>query len=158
MERTIGDLSGHVIVVGFGAMGQQAAAAFRTAGRVVVVIDKTDAAANEAAAAGFHAIQGDAALDTTQKAARIDRAEALVISILAGADKLSIVLIARALHPTLHIETLASSEHASEWLRHAGADIVIRSEELVAREFVQALSVRQGARQGSPAGRTSPPR
>ena len=67
MRKRIDALEQHVIVCGYGHVGQHVCADLLGAGVPVVVIDRRDAAAALAAArdAGAHAVLGDATADAT---------------------------------------------------------------------------------------------
>ena len=122
------NLSGHVIVAGYGVSGGEAVAELMRTGvapQKIVVIDGEAQALKTAEACGATVLEGDATRDQTLQAARVDRARAVVVS--AGRDDTSIliVLTARRLAPKAAISAVIRSEDNEALARQAGADTVI---------------------------------
>jgi len=122
------NLSGHIIVAGYGVSGSQAAAELIARGTdpgAIVVIDCNAAALEAAEAAGCAVLQGDATRDKTLQAVKIGRAKALIIS--AGSDDTSILitLSARHLAPDLSISVAVRNSDNELIARQAGATTVI---------------------------------
>ena len=148
MERVLAKLDGHVIVVGYAALGQLVAAQLARGGAGVVVVDRDEAAASLAADHKLVAIQGAAEDEATLRSARVDKARAMVVTTADPSRKLTTTLMARALNPGLFISTVGDDGRLSGWLTHAGASDVVVVDHLVADALVSRL--RQGLTQ--PAG------
>ncbi len=122
MERSIAGMEDHVIVCGWGRVGQTIARDVAAAGRDVVVVD-TDAERLEHVDLPF--IVGDATDDTVLQAASIETAYALVAAIDTDAANLYVTLSGRSLRPDLFIVARARIESAEPKLTQAGADRVV---------------------------------
>lgn len=127
MERSIGGMSGHVIVCGWGRVGRALAGFVNGAEHPVVVID-TDAARLEDI--GLPYVVGDATEDDTLRRAGIERARALVAALDTDAGNLFVTVSARALHPELFIVARARVDSTEEKLLRAGADRVVNPQRI----------------------------
>lgn len=127
MERSIGDMSGHVIVCGWGRVGRALAGFVQGAEHPVVVID-TDITRLEDI--GLPYVVGDATEDDTLRRAGIERARALVAALDTDAGNLFVTVSARALHPDLFIVARARLDTTEEKLRRAGADRVVNPQRI----------------------------
>jgi voltage-gated potassium channel len=125
MEHQLANLSGHLVVCGFGRMGRLVCEEFSHAGMPFVVIDR-EARVLE----GFKhphgiALVGDATADDVLRRAGVDRARALVSAAASDADNLYITMSARFLSERLFIVARAESEGAERKLKRAGANRVV---------------------------------
>jgi voltage-gated potassium channel len=94
MERKLDHLANHVIVIGFGALGQLVARRLHESGEQVVVIDRADGLAAQASSLGYLVVQGDAGVDDAAlDYAKIGQAKALVVTTEDPDRKLSITLM-----------------------------------------------------------------
>ena len=128
MARLQQQLSGHVVVTGFGTTGSEAVdelIARGTAAEEIVVIDSDDACLARAESLGCATLNADATRDKTLIAVRIAEARAMVVS--AGSDDASILitLTARHLAPKLKISVAVRNEDNELLARQAGATTVI---------------------------------
>jgi voltage-gated potassium channel len=128
MERIQRNLTGHVVVAGFGTSGAEAVdelIARGTRAQDIVVIDATEEALERAESLGCAILNGDATRDKTLQAVRIEAAKALIVS--AGRDDTSILitLTARHLSPGLTISVAVRNEDNELLARQAGATTVI---------------------------------
>ena len=127
MDRKIADMHDHVIVCGWGRVGRSVAADLVQSGKQVVVIDVNPA---RVADLGLPTVVGDATLDSTLRAAGIERAAALIASLDGDADNLFVTLSSRALRAELFIVARAREESSVAKLSNAGADRVVNPQEL----------------------------
>jgi voltage-gated potassium channel len=122
------NLSGHVIVAGFGETGSEAVdeliARGEDAGNIVVV-DCDDAALAQAKACGCIVLRADATRDQTLSDVRITDARTVIVT--AGRDDTSILitLTARHLAPDVPISIVVRNEDNEFPARAAGATTVI---------------------------------
>jgi voltage-gated potassium channel len=121
MRRRIDALDQHVIVCGYGHVGQHVCADLLGGGAPVLVIDRLDAALAAACDTGAHRLLGDATDDATLKRAGIDRARALVAVAGSDADNVLITMTARLLQPRLPIVSRAQDPATIPKLLRAGA-------------------------------------
>ncbi len=146
MESTLDRLANHVIVVGFGDLGELVAGLLRDAGDQVVVIDRAVEHSARASTLGHLVVQGDAgADDAVLDHANISHAKALVITTEDSDRKLSITLMARSRNPTLKIAVTGANGARGALLHCAGASEVVITEDLIATALVDRL---RGATKG----------
>lgn len=128
MARIQKQLTGHIIIAGFGTSGSEAVNELLARGEkpeALVVIDSDDGSLALAEALGCNVLKGDATRDRTLLDAAIGRARAIIIS--AGRDDTSILmtLTARHLAPDLPISVVVRAEDNELLARQAGATTVI---------------------------------
>ncbi len=137
MNREISKLSGHTIVCGWGRVGRAVAEDLAETGQSVVVVDlDADRIANVA----HPAVVGDATLDSTLRAAGIERAKALVAALEGDAENLFVTLSARAIVPELFIVARARQDESVPKLANAGADRVVNPQELGAARMASFVA------------------
>jgi voltage-gated potassium channel Kch len=146
MEQTLSRITGHVIVIGFGAVGRMVAGQLRKGGEQVVVVDRADDLASQASNLGYLVVQGDAGVDdSVLDSSGIERAKALVVTTEDPDRKLCITLMAHARNPGLRIAVTARSEPRGALLRRAGASDVVIAEDLIAGVLVDCLGRKASA-------------
>jgi voltage-gated potassium channel len=125
MERRIGAMHGHMILCGWGRVGQ--AITRRAGGADLVVVDTS---AERIGTVSGPYVHGDAASEEVLRAAGIHRARVLVTALSTDADNLYVTLTARSMAPGLFIVSRAASEAAVGKLVQAGADRVVNPQDL----------------------------
>ncbi len=128
MARIQKQLSGHVVVLGFGISGSEAVAELIERGTdpsSIVVMDTSEERLQIAEDMGCNVICADAARDENLMAVRIAQAQTVLVS--AGRDDASIliVLTVRHLAPSVPISVVVRAEDNEILARQAGADNVI---------------------------------
>ena len=128
MARIQRDLTGHIIIAGFGTSGSESVnelIARGTAPRDIVVIDPSEKALETAEVLGCNILCGDATRDRTLSDVKVERARSMIVS--AGRDDTSILitLTARHLAPDVPISIVVRNEDNELPARQAGADTVI---------------------------------
>lgn len=136
MDKQISQLRGHVVLCGWGRVGRAVATDLQREGRHVVVVD-SDAA--RVADVTLPTIVGDATLDTTLRAAGIERAHALVAALADDADNLFVTLSGRSINPALFIVARARQDESIGKLARAGADRVVNPQELGAARMASFI-------------------
>ena len=127
-QTMVNRLSNHVILCGYGAMGQEVAHRIRSDRSEdveVVVIDRDPGRVALARDHGFDSINGDASLDDVLSKAGLVRAFSLVTALGSDADNLYVVLSAKAMAPEVKVIARAATEEAANKLRLARADDVV---------------------------------
>lgn len=122
------NLTGHIVIAGFGVTGREAAEELIARGapaEKLVVIDCLAEAVQEAETLGCTVLQGDATRDATLEEVRIREAQSMIVT--AGRDDTSILitLTARHLAPALCISTTIRAEDNELLARQAGATTVV---------------------------------
>jgi CPA2 family monovalent cation:H+ antiporter-2 len=124
----------HVVLVGFGRVGERVAKRLEDIGAAVCVVDERPEAAAEAMRRGLKSI-ADAAPDAFE-AAKLASASALIVSIPDVFAAGHIVEQARAAHPDLRIVARAHSDAEAEYLTKRGATMVVQGAERIAQALV----------------------
>ena len=115
----------HVIICGYGRMGQEVAACMAREEVPLLVIDQQAQRTALAMEHGFYGVTGDASLDDVLRRAGVERARSLVAVLGTDADNVYVVLSANALAPRIPIISRAESQEAASKLRRAGANDVV---------------------------------
>jgi len=127
MDRSIAAMSDHVVVCGWGRVGQTIARDLAAAGQEVVVIDVDP---ERFVDMDLAFIEGDATDDAVLERASIHRARALVAAVDSDAANLFVTLSGRALRDDLFIVARARVESAEAKLLQAGADRVVNPQHI----------------------------
>jgi voltage-gated potassium channel len=139
MRKRIDALEQHVIVCGYGHVGQRVCADLMGGGVPVVAVDRLDAPLVTAGAAGAHPVLGDATADGTLRRAGIARARALVAVAGTDSDNVVITMTARLLSPTLPIVSRAEDEATVPKLLRAGANRTVLPHAIAGGRMAQAV-------------------
>ena len=126
MDRQIAAMRGHMILCGWGRVGQAIVRHLANDADVVVV----DTAPDRLATVTGPYVQGDATDEDVLRSAGIDRAGVLVTALNTDADNLYVTLTARSMAPRLFIVSRAATESAVGKLVQAGADRVVNPQDL----------------------------
>jgi voltage-gated potassium channel len=137
MDREINKMSGHTIVCGWGRVGRAVAEDLAEAGHAVVVVDVDPERVTDVP---YPTVVGDATLDSTLRAAGIDRARALIAALEGDAENLFVTLSARAIVPELFIVARARQDESVPKLANAGADRVVNPQELGAARMASFVA------------------
>jgi len=137
--RALAAMKDHVVVCGFGRVGQQVVAELQAMGEPVVVIDRDPEVLARCQRRNVLAVEGDATDDEVLLQAGITRAKGLVTVLESDADNLFVVVSARTLNPRLQIVTRATTEAAARKLRRAGADRVVEEYAMAGHRIVSHL-------------------
>ncbi len=124
-QRTLENLQNHIIVAGFGYMGQILAQQLNENRQPFVVIDQNIERVNRAESFGYTAYQGDATDETTLETVGITKAKVIAIVLPQDTDNVFITLTARGLNPNLIIMARGEQPSTEKKLRLAGADHII---------------------------------
>lgn len=125
MTRTIETLKDHVIICGFGRMGQILAKKLAESQTPFVIIDNNDERIEQAETFGYLVYTGNATDDITLYKAGIDTAKALATVLPDDAANVFITLTARELNPKLMILSRGELPSTEKKLRLAGANQVV---------------------------------
>ncbi|NJN01101.1 MAG: potassium channel protein [Leptolyngbyaceae cyanobacterium SL_1_1] len=125
MIQEIENLSGHVIVCGYGRMGQMLSHKLWQEKQVFVVLDNDSERIALAQESGYLVYQGNATDESTLEAAGIARAKALSTVLPEDASNVFITLTAREMNPQLIILARGKLPSTEKKLRLAGANHVV---------------------------------
>lgn len=135
MQRTLEELSGHIVLCGYGSVGRAVAREVNKAGRKLVVIDHDKEAATHADEHGYFAIHADCTDEETLQEAGIYSASGLIATLDHDAANVYLILLAREQNPGLRIVSRADRAETRSALRRAGADQVIVPGEIAAMQL-----------------------
>jgi voltage-gated potassium channel len=127
MDRHIAGMSGHIVLCGWGRVGQSIARHLAGSAGPLVVID---ADPTRALGCDELVVTGDATSDEVLRAAGVHRAATLIAALTTDADNLFVTLSGRALNPALFIVARARDATSVDKLTRAGADRVVNPQEI----------------------------
>lgn len=139
MQKDIDKLSAHVIVCGFGRIGQMLCRQLRGAHRPFVVIDHAEERISAARNIGYPFIHGDATDEDTLRQAGVGRARALATVLREDAANVFITLTARSLNRELQIIARGELPSTENKLIQAGADRVVLPARIGAERVAELL-------------------
>jgi CPA2 family monovalent cation:H+ antiporter-2 len=135
------DLSGHVVVVGYGPSGRRLTTVLQQANIPFVIVELNPRSVDEAREAGLRAVYGDATRPHVLEVAGIEHAHCLVVAINDREATVRTVQQAHRERPDLQILARADFLDDVERLHDAGAQIVIPPElETAVRFFSEVLT------------------
>jgi CPA2 family monovalent cation:H+ antiporter-2 len=142
-------LSGHVVLVGFGRVGQHIAEALDARGLPYVVAEQHREAVEKLRGRGIHAVVGDAADPAVLIQVHVARAKILVIAIPDAFQARKMIEIARTLNPHIHVVVRSHSEDEAALLRREQAVDVLVGERELADSMARHVSEHVDAHRGS---------
>jgi voltage-gated potassium channel len=125
MNRDIRNLKDHVVICGFGRIGESLVDELTVQKRKLLVIDTHPERITEAENLNYLVLGGDATQEDVLLRAGVDRAATLVSGLASDADNVFITLTSRNLNPNLHIIARCEYPSSEKKLRQAGADRVV---------------------------------
>lgn len=126
MQKEIDGLRDHIVVCGYGQVGQAIAVELSGGGREVVIVDRRHDLDPEIPLV----VVGEATDDEVLARAGLHRARTLILALDSDTDNLYVTLTARALRSDLFIVARANSSTADPKLHRAGADRVVNPHEI----------------------------
>jgi voltage-gated potassium channel Kch len=139
MQSQIDKLKDHVIVCGYGRIGQMLAHELKAGGTQFVILERSDKRADEARTHGYPTVQADATDEGGLKLAGIDRARALATVLPDDAANVFITLSARSLNRSIQIIARGEVPSTEKKLRHAGADKVVLPTHIGAERIAEMI-------------------
>ncbi len=137
--RKLSKLQDHVIIAGFGIMGENVAEALQLEGKHFVVIEKDPERFADAESRGYMVFNEDATTDANLLALNIRKASTFISLLNSDAQNMFTVLSARELNPNLFIIS-RSFEHGNiNKLKKSGANIIISPYDLSSRRIVNTV-------------------
>jgi voltage-gated potassium channel len=128
MQRLHKRLNDHIIVCGFGTVGESIVKELMAHGESsedIIVIEKDEEAAQRATAMGLTAMRGDASSEAILQAACIERASHVMVAPSHDDECVLICLTVRTLNPHVRLVAGGREEENVKLLYRAGADVVV---------------------------------
>jgi voltage-gated potassium channel len=154
MQSQVDKLNDHIIVCGFGRIGQMLAHELKAGSARFVILERSDKRAEEARNLGYLTVQADATDEGGLKLAGIDRARALATVLPDDAANVFITLSARSLNRTIEIIARGEVPSTEKKLRHAGADKVVLPTHIGAERIAEMILYPEAARQARDTDKT----
>jgi voltage-gated potassium channel len=126
--RKTESLEGHVIVCGYGKIGEKVCQVLDESKKEYVVVDQDPSIAKLLREMKINVVEGDATHSRVLKMARIEKAKGLVTTFGSDTNNVFVILTARELNPNLLIASRAVSEEVVNKMHRAGAGIVVLPE------------------------------
>ena len=124
-QRRLLRMRDHVILCGYGRMGQEIAAQLQKEAIPLVVIETDPDRRDVAETRGLNVVHADATMDDTLLDAGLEHCRSLVAALSGDASNLYVILSARDLRPDCRLIARANSDEATSKLRLAGASVVV---------------------------------
>jgi CPA2 family monovalent cation:H+ antiporter-2 len=141
-NRENGDISGHVIVAGFGVPGRVVADLLESRGIKYCVIELNPSTCERCQLSGVPIHAGDVTNPDVLREAHIDTAAMFIVAIPDEKAALEATRQARLLNPTVKIITRCHFTSAGFEAKRFGADDVVIAEQVVATELAAVVSER----------------
>lgn len=137
--KTMSRLKNHLVVAGFGIMGEQVCRELQKLKIKFIVIDNRNERFAAAEERGYNVLLGDATDEDILKLAGIDRARTFISLLSSDADNIFTVLSAREANPVVFIIARALDTDNRNKLFRIGANRVITPYELSSRRIVNTV-------------------
>lgn len=125
-------VTGHVVVVGHGRVGQRIAETLTAQGIPLVIAEQNRELVEELRGRGIHAVAGDASEPAVLIQAHIARASVLVIAIPDSARARRMIETAKILNPKVRYVIRAHSDEEATFLRNESSGTVLMGEQELA--------------------------
>lgn len=142
-ERERRQFFNHVVVCGYGIVGQRVVEVLREGKIEFVVIELDPEKVRILHERGYRAIHGDATFSTVLNEASIATAKAIAVVMDNDAKNLFAILTARSINKDVFIATRANEDFLREKLIEAGADYVIMPQKTASREILKELGIKR---------------
>jgi voltage-gated potassium channel len=139
MQKDIEHLADHIIICGYGRIGQMLARELQAGKSDFVVIERGDGRIGAARDSGFLSLQGDATDEDVLRRAGVARARALATVLPDDAANVFITLSARSLNRGLTIIARGEAASTEGKLIQAGADRVVLPTRIGAERMAELL-------------------
>ena len=140
MTTEISKLKQHVVICGFGRLGQDLAEQLSYRKVAFVVIDSDIEKYSQGQERGYLGVHGDATDESVLDEANLASAKAIVTALPTDAQNVFITLTARNLSPDIQIIAKAEQESSCKKLRQAGANKIVMPHRVGAQQMERMIS------------------
>jgi voltage-gated potassium channel len=141
IQRIMNDMNNHVIVCGYGRVGEKAVQELQDHSHEVVIVESNEELVKKLRDAGVHVLAGDATEDENLINAGLDRARALITTLPDDAQNLYVVLAAKERRNDLLLISRASNSNAVSKLKVAGAQNVIMPDQVGGAHMASLVAI-----------------
>ena len=124
-KRILRKMKDHVILCGYGRVGQEISKQIKTQNIPIVVVENDTDRKKIAEENGLEVLFADATLDETLNLAGLNTCKSLVVTLPNDAANLYVVLSAKSIRNSVKVIARAGTEESANKLRLAGANIVV---------------------------------
>ena len=124
-KRILRKMKDHVILCGYGRVGQEISKQIKTQNIPIVVVENDTDRKKIAEENGLEVLFADATLDETLNLAGLNTCKSLVVTLPNDAANLYVVLSAKSIRNSVKVIARAGTEESASKLRLAGANIVV---------------------------------
>jgi voltage-gated potassium channel Kch len=146
MNTQIDKLTAHIVVCGFGRIGEALARGLRNGGADFVILERDESSAERAREQGYLCIRADATEESALQAAGVMRARTLATVLSSDAANVFITLSARSLNPDLEIIARGDVPSTESKLLQAGATKVVLPTHIGAERIAEMILYQETAR------------
>ena len=140
MTKELSRMNDHVVICGFGRLGNDLANQLKHRGVPFVVVDLAADKVVQASEQNFLAIQGDATSEHVLDRVRVREARSLATALPTDAENVFITLTARNLNPEIQIIAKSERESSCRKLRQAGANKIVMPHRVGAQQMERMIS------------------
>ena len=144
MEKKLAKMSGHVIICGYGRIGQAICEDLSAMGVQCVVIDRDNDRNTGAKTLGIPCLDGNATSDVALLSAGVQRAAILVAALSNDSDNLFVALAARDLNSNLVVIARGEDKSIETRMLRAGVDRVVYPAQLGGGQIARLVSAELG--------------
>lgn len=137
--KSIAKLKDHVIIAGFGVMGEHVCRELHKTKVKFVVVESENERFASAEERGYNVLLGDATDEEILKTAGVENAKTFISLLASDADNIFTTMTARELNPAVFIIARALDAANKNKLHRIGADRVITPYELSSRRIVNTV-------------------
>lgn len=140
LNKEISKLKDHVIICGYGRIGQILASNLKKDHFPFVIVERDADAQAEARAQGYLCMSGDATSDDVLLRAGIKRARTVVCGLPEDTSNVFITLTCRGLNPEIQIIARAESQSSESKMLQAGADRTVMPAIIGAHQMARMIT------------------
>lgn len=140
MSKVLNQVSDHIVVCGYGRIGQTICRDLSSAGIGFVVVERDEAIAAEAVSLGYTVVHGDSTDERCLRNAGLERARGIVCAVESDAENVFIALTAREMNPDAMIASRANTESGARRIEQAGATLVVSPFLSAGEDIARAIS------------------
>lgn len=138
-ESPLGALSDHVLIAGYGVLGQKLTLALSAAGVPFGIVTLSPDGAKSAQLAGYPVLLGDYSRPYTLALAGAERARLLIVADDEAEMASRVASVARANYPELRVVARAGHEHRGDLLSAGASEVVMAEREAALTLLARAL-------------------
>lgn len=132
-------MEGHVIICGYGVVGQKIAEQLSEHNVSFVIIDTDQGKVDTLTEQGYNVVRGDATRSNVLKSAGLETAKAIAAVLDEDAKNLFIVITARDIRKDIVIASRANDEFVREKLIEAGANHIVMPQITASKEIIREI-------------------